>query len=224
VRADGGDAEAAAAATFGQVAQILQDHCIACHGGKPDGGPGVPGLIDFRNQTDDGGLTLYQRLTTPLPTNQEGRCYFNPPPEGGTGGEAGAEGGAETGAEAGGGEAGLVDVIPADVIAAAEAEAGPTRPNRTPIIGSSLANSYLYGKITGNFEGKGINPSQTMPEQGGCGQRMPRIPQINPADGGPAGSVGCDNAVLDGGAAANCLSDMLVSTVASWINAGAPNN
>src|SRR5262252_3939055 len=31
VRADGGDAEAAAAATFGQVAQILQDHCIACH-------------------------------------------------------------------------------------------------------------------------------------------------------------------------------------------------
>src|SRR5215831_9684683 len=55
VRADGGDAEAAAAATFGQVAQILQDHCISCHGGTPDGGPGVNGILDLRNQADDGG-------------------------------------------------------------------------------------------------------------------------------------------------------------------------
>jgi hypothetical protein len=179
------------------VTQILQDHCVACHGGPPP--QGNRNLIDFTTATNEAGLTLYQRLTSPLPTAQEGQCFFNAP-------DSAEAVSSEAGATTDGGDA--------------EASA-PVIPNRTPIIGQNLAKSYLYQKVSGGFEGQGINPPA------GCGVRMPRIVNAgydaSVPDAGVAPSVSCDSPTLDAGTS-NCLSATLIGQIAAWIQAGAPNN
>jgi len=90
------------------------------------------------------------------------------------------------------------------------------RTNRQPIVPSDPGASFLWLKVAGTQPVPGVNPPV------GCGQRMPRIPNLG-ADGGPTGtSVGCDQA--DGGPAANCLDATLLDTILHWIEQGAPNN
>jgi hypothetical protein len=86
------------------------------------------------------------------------------------------------------------------------------RPNRRAITPGDPGGSLLFLKIAGT------QPPGNPPA--GCGQRMPRVP-VTGADGGPAGSVGCDQA--DGGTA-NCLSQEQIDTFLRWIEQGAPNN
>jgi len=157
-------------------------------------------LIDFTDTTSEAGLTLYQRLTSPLPTAQEGQCFFNPLTD------AAAEAGSEAGAS--------------------DAEAS-VRANRTPIIGSSLANSFLYQKVNGGFEGQNAPNVQGNPQASGCGVRMPRV--VNGPydaavpDAGLPATLACDAPALDAGIT-NCLAPDLIAQISAWIQAGAPNN
>jgi hypothetical protein len=85
-----------------------------------------------------------------------------------------------------------------------------SRPNHTLVVPTDTDGSFLYLKITGRqIPG---NPP------GGCGQHMPRV-RLFADDGGPAGSIGCDQA--DGGAAVNCLSQTEIDTIGNWITQGA---
>jgi hypothetical protein len=85
--------------------------------------------------------------------------------------------------------------------------------NRQAIVPGDVSNSFLYAKVTGT------QPMGNPPA--GCGLQMPRK-NVTGADGGPAGSVGCDQA--DGGAATNCLTQAELDTIRNWIQQGAPNN
>jgi hypothetical protein len=80
-----------------------------------------------------------------------------------------------------------------------------TPSNRQPIVPGDPGASFLYSKVTGT-------------QPAGCGARMPRR-NVTGDDGGPAGSVGCNQA--DGGAAANCLSQADLDTILHWIEQGA---
>jgi len=159
---------------FDDVTAVLQ-RCVSCHRPR-DGGAQ---LLDLATPAG-----LYDRLTTPLPDNQEGRCGFST--EGGT--EAGTDDGGDAGGDAG------------------EGAAPP--PNRQPIVPGDPGASLLYLKVAGT-------------QPAGCGMRMPRV-NVTGADGGPAGSVACDQA--DGGAAANCLTQRELDIILHWIEQGAPNN
>lgn len=83
-------------------------------------------------------------------------------------------------------------------------------PNRVPIVPGDTSASFLYAKITGN-QVPGTPPV-------GCGARMPRV-TIVAADGGVAGTVGCDQA--DGGQDANCLTQDQMNLIRDWITQGA---
>jgi hypothetical protein len=193
--------DAMAAPTFAQVKQLLQNNCVSCHGGPAP--QGNPNLINFTDTTNEAGQTLYARLTSPLPTAQEGQCYFAPIVDGG---EAGAEAGSD---------------------AATDAEAS-VRANRTPVIGNSLPNSYLYQKVAGGFDGQNLPNIMGNAQASGCGVRMPRVVpasyDASVPDAGLPASVSCDSTTLDGGAAVNCLSASDVGIISGWISAGAPNN
>jgi hypothetical protein len=173
VATDGGDAPSNdgradapdGAVFFADVISIFQAHCQTCHRPRDSGAQ----LLDLTTPAG-----LYDRLTTPLPDNQEGRCGFVT--------DAGTDSG--------------------------DAADGAPPPNRQAIVPGDPGASLLYLKVAGT-------------QPAGCGQRMPRRPVIG-EDGGPAGSVGCDQA--DGGAPANCLTQQELDTILHWIEQGAPNN
>jgi hypothetical protein len=75
------DASDASAVLFSTVADIFTAQCIGCH--KSNDGS-VTGLVDLQTPTG-----LYARLTTPLPSGQEGQCGFSDAgTDGGDGGDA----------------------------------------------------------------------------------------------------------------------------------------
>jgi hypothetical protein len=187
VRDGGGDGDGGLTG-FAAVQQIFQTRCMGCHN------PNFPNRIDLTSNVSETGQSLYARLTSALPNNQEGQCAFNPPPA-----EGGAEAG-EAGSEAG--EAGETSV----------------RANRTAIVANSLPNSYLYQKINGTQDGKDIAPPA------GCGARMPRLLSPAPDAGDSGATVlgpGCDQ--TDAGLTP-CLSNAQIQTVANWITSGATEN
>jgi len=80
-KADAASDASQALVPFQSVVDILTAQCTGCH--KSNDGS-VTGLIDFQTATG-----LYARLTSPLPSGQEGQCGF---PDGGTD-DGGADGG-----------------------------------------------------------------------------------------------------------------------------------
>ncbi len=189
------------AVAFSAVTAIFEAKCAGCH--RPtDAGAQRIDLITPAGR--------YDRLTTPLPTNQEGRCGF-PVVEAGTPSDASDLLDA-TGADVTGD---LVDSSnPVDVISSlgdgssdGSTDSGVLS-NRQAIVPGDPSSSLLYLKVTGT-------------QPAGCGARMPRK-NLTADDGGPAGSVGCDQA--DGGAANNCLTQTELDTILHWIQQGAPNN
>jgi hypothetical protein len=116
-RADVADAPAA---TFAAVKAIFADRCVGCHNG-------TAARIDLSDHgdagVDDAGITLYQRLTSPLPAAPAGF-------EGTCGGFGVVEGGADAGD------------------GAAEAGDGAVA-TRIPIVPSNTADSFLYSKVLG---------------------------------------------------------------------------
>ena len=83
---------------------------------------------------------------------------------------------------------------------------------RHAIVPEDPTSSFLYLKITGTQPSPGTPPAN-------CGVRMPRV-FVPGVDGGAASMPACDT--LDGGAAANCLSQATIDMVHQWILEGAP--
>jgi hypothetical protein len=83
---------------------------------------------------------------------------------------------------------------------------------RHAIVPDDPASSFLYLKITGTQPSPGTPPAN-------CGVRMPRV-SFPAVDGGAGTMPSCDT--LDGGAAANCLSQATIDMVHQWILEGAP--